>query len=287
MDDNNTERVNVRELDFNESVKTYVNKAKPVVYILTPCFGGLCYVNYVNCLLLTKEIFNKFDIELHILFCKGDSLVSRARNNLVAKAMNDEKMTHMMFIDNDITWDPIDIIKLLLAEKSLVGGIYPLKTYNFNKIVPTDTNTNPIENFLKSSQFIDPATPATDIIQMRMLKYNVNHISNEVKIVKNLTQVKHIATGFMMIQRNVIEELSNAYPETKYTDDISYLTEEENKYAYALFDCGVVDNHYLSEDWMFCTRWTKQKNDIWIDITINLTHTGTHDFKGCFISTLM
>ena len=287
MDDNNTERVNVRELDFNESVKTYVNKAKPVVYILTPCFGGLCYVNYVNCLLLTKEIFNKFDIELHILFCKGDSLVSRARNNLVAKAMNDEKMTHMMFIDNDITWDPIDIIKLLLAEKSLVGGIYPLKTYNFNKIVPTDTNTNPIENFLKSSQFIDPATPATDIIQMRMLKYNVNHISNEVKIVKNLTQVKHIATGFMMIQRNVIEELSNAYPETKYTDDISYLTEEENKYAYALFDCGVVDNHYLSEDWMFCTRWTNQKNDIWIDITINLTHTGTHDFKGCFISTLM
>jgi hypothetical protein len=287
MDDNNTERVNVRELDFNESVKTYVNKVKPVVYILTPCFGGLCYVNYVNCLLLTKELFNKFDIELHILFCKGDSLVSRARNNLVAKAMNDEKMTHMMFIDNDITWDPIDIIKLLLAEKSLVGGIYPLKTYNFNKIVPTDTNPNPIENFLKSSQFIDAETPATDIIQMRMLKYNVNHISNEVKIVKNLTQVRHIATGFMMIQRNVIEELSNAYPETKYTDDISYLTEEENKYAYALFDCGVVDNHYLSEDWMFCTRWTKQKNDIWIDITINLTHTGTHDFKGCFISTLM
>jgi len=287
MNDNNTERVNVRELDFNESVKTYVNKVKPVVYILTPCFGGLCYVNYVNCLLLTKELFNKFDIELHILFCKGDSLVSRARNNLVAKAMNDEKMTHMMFIDNDITWDPIDIIKLLLAEKSLVGGIYPLKTYNFNKIVPTDTNPNPIENFLKSSQFIDAETPATDIIQMRMLKYNVNHISNEVKIVKNLTQVRHIATGFMMIQRNVIEELSNAYPETKYTDDISYLTEEENKYAYALFDCGVVDNHYLSEDWMFCTRWTKQKNDIWIDITINLTHTGTHDFKGCFISTLM
>ena len=229
MDDNNTERVNVRELDFNESVKTYVNKVKPVVYILTPCFGGLCYVNYVNCLLLTKELFNKFDIELHILFCKGDSLVSRARNNLVAKAMNDEKMTHMMFIDNDITWDPIDIIKLLLAEKSLVGGIYPLKTYNFNKIVPTDTNPNPIENFLKSSQFIDAETPATDIIQMRMLKYNVNHISNEVKIVKNLTQVRHIATGFMMIQRNVIEELSNAYPETKYTDDISYLTEEENK----------------------------------------------------------
>jgi hypothetical protein len=91
----------------------------------------------------------------------------------------------------------------------------------------------------------------------------------------------------MMIQRNVIEKLCEAHPETKYTDDINFLNSEENKFAYALFDCGVVDNHYLSEDWMFCTRWTKLDNEIWIDITINLTHTGIHDFKGCFMSTLV
>jgi len=122
---------------------------------------------------------------------------------------------------------------------------------------------------------------------MNLLRYNVNYISNHIKIERNLTQVKHIATGFMMIQRSVIEKMSNAYASTKYTDDVSFLIPEENKFAYALFDCGVVDDHYLSEDWMFCNRWSTLGGELWIDVTINLTHTGIHDFAGCFMSSLI
>jgi hypothetical protein len=175
----------------------------------------------------------------------------------------------------------------MIADKSLVGGIYPLKTYDFNKLVPTNNNVDPIQQMIikKNSSRLS-SVPDLYTIQMNLLKYNVNHSSKEIRVIKNLTKVRHIATGFMMIQRNVIKKLCEAHPETKYTDDISYLSPDENKFAYALFDCGVVDNHYLSEDWMFCTRWTNLNNEIWVDITINLTHTGIHDFKGCFMSTL-
>jgi hypothetical protein len=120
-----------------------------------------------------------------------------------------------------------------------------------------------------------------------MLKYNVNYVSKIVTIENNLTKVKHIATGFMLMQRNAIEKMYTYYPETKYTDDVNFLTTDENKYAYALFDCGVVDDHYLSEDWMFCNRWSSNGGDLWIDITINLTHTGIHDFKGCYMSSIL
>ena len=279
--------ITTTELDFTNIVNDYVEKVNPVVYILTPCFGSVCFVNYIYCLLQTKEMFQQFKIDLQILFCKSDSLITRARNNLVAKAMNDPSMTHMMFIDNDITWNPVDILKLMLADKPLVGGIYPLKTYDFNKIVPTVNNVDPIQQIItkKNSSRLSNV-PDVDTIQMNLLKYNVNHSANEIRVINNLTKVKHIATGFMMIQRNVIEKMCEAHPETKYTDDISFLNSEENKFAYALFDCGVVDKHYLSEDWMFCTRWTNLSKEIWVDITINLTHTGIHDFKGCFMSTL-
>jgi hypothetical protein len=236
----------------------------------------------------TKELFQQFNIQLQVLFCKSDSLVTRARNNLIAKAMSNPDMTHMIFIDNDITWDPIDIIKLLIADKSIVGGVYPLKTYNFDKIVPTDKNPNPIQSIIdrkNSSQLTN--LPNVDTIQMNLLKYNVNYISKNIEVIKNLTQVKHVATGFMMIQRNVIEKMAEVYPSTKYTDDVNFLLPEENKYAYALFDCGVVDDHYLSEDWMFCNRWTTMTGKIWIDVSINLTHTGIHDFKGCYMSSLV
>ena len=284
----NQSSIKTTEYDLKTIIDEYIDKAKPVVYILTPCFGSVCFVNYVSCLMQTKELFQNFGIKLHVLFCKSDSLVSRARNNLVAKAMNDPEMTHIFFIDNDITWDPFDIIKLLIADKPIIGGIYPLKTYNFNRIVPTEQNPNPVQRIIdtKNASQLSKINNQ-DAIQMNMLRYNVNYISNQIKIEKNLTQVKHIATGFMMIQRSVIEKMSNAYASTKYTDDVNFLIPEENKFAYALFDCGVVDDHYLSEDWMFCNRWSTLGGELWIDITINLTHTGIHDFAGCYMSSLI
>ena len=90
----------------------------------------------------------------------------------------------------------------------------------------------------------------------------------------------------MMIKRGVIENMSLAYPETKYSDDVGFLKEDENNFAFALFDCGVEDGHYLSEDWMLCHRWKKMNEDVYIDVSINLVHTGMEDYSGSFLTSL-
>jgi hypothetical protein len=276
---------------FEEIVRNYVETKKPHVHILTPCFGSVCFVNYVHCLITTMETFRRYGIGVSVDFCKNDSLVSRARNNLVARAMNNPAMTNIMFIDNDITWDPIDVIKLLISDKQLVGGIYPLKHYNWNNLMHDKRNPNSdniVKDWIKNksqSQFKNIISDE-NMIQYKMLSYNVNYLNTTIQVENNLTQVKHLATGFMMFQRNVIDSLSKAFPSTKYTDDVSFLKPEENKYAYALFDCGVEDDHYYSEDWMFCHRWTKLGGSVYIDVTINLTHTGIEDYRGSLIGSL-
>lgn len=277
-----------KNINIYEILDEYTNKISPVIYILTPCFGSVCFVNYIECLMKTKELCRELGIRLEVLFCKSDSLVTRARNNLIAKAMSDPEMTHILFIDNDITWVPTDILKLLIADKSIIGGIYPIKKYNLDKLIPTEEQPNQVQDMInvKNNSHLHEINDK-DAIEMNLLTYNVNYNTKEVKIKNNLTQVKHVATGFMMMQRNVIEKMIKSYSSTKYTDDINFLIKEENKYAYALFDCGVVDDHYLSEDWMFCNRWTLLEGEIWIDVSINLTHTGIHDFKGCYISSLL
>ena len=277
---------------FDEKIREYVNKFKPVIYILTPCFASLCYVSYVHCLMNTVEVFRKYGIELNIEFCRNDSLVSRARNNLVAKAMANTRMTHIMFIDNDISWDPIDILKLLIANKHLVGGIYPLKNYNWQDIVKDKKNpynSNIVQSLINKknqSQFKDMISDES-MVQYNLLRYNVNYLENTLSIDQNLAKIKHLATGFMMIQRTVIEKMHKAFPSTKYTDDVNFLHGDENNYAYALFDCGVEEGHYFSEDWLFCHRWTKMGGSIWMDVSISLTHTGIEDYKGCYISSLL
>jgi len=242
----------------------------------------------------TKEIFQQYGIEIHTEFCKNDSLVSRARNNLVARAMSNPNTTHILFIDNDITWDPMDIMKLLIADKNLVGGVYPLKNYNWGELLvdkndPDNPNPNVIQKWIENknnSQFKDIISNE-NLIRNKLVRYNINYLESVLKIEQNLARVKHLATGFMMFKRGVIENMSKAFPSTKYVDDVSFLKPHENEFAYALFDCGVEEGHYFSEDWLFCHRWTKMGGSIWIDVTINLTHTGVEDYSGSYLTSII
>jgi hypothetical protein len=278
--------------DFEKQIISFFQKNDVKLYILTPCFASLCYVNYVYCLMSTIELFRRFNIKLKIEFCKNDSLVSRARNNLIARGMTDKEATHFLFIDNDITWDPVDILKLLMADKDLVGGIYPLKNYDWEKLVKDTANpynSNVIQTMLKRKNESQLSGIVTDsaMIQHNLLRYNINYLGQYLEINNNLAKVKHLATGFMMIKRSLLTNMMKAFPSTKYTDDINFLRPNENEMAYALFDCGVEDGHYYSEDWMFCDRWSKMGGEIYVDVSINLTHTGIEDYKGCYVSTII
>ena len=277
---------------FEQQIRQFLQRNKTKLYILTPCFASLCYVNYVHCLMATIELFRQFGIPLKIEFCKNDSLVSRARNNLIARAMTDPECTHILFIDNDISWDPVDILKLLVAEKDLVGGIYPLKNYDWEKLVKDPQNpynSNIVQSLIQKKNASQLAGLLSDsaMVQHNLLRYNVNYMGPYLEITNNIAKVKHLPTGFMMIRRKVLTAMMKAFPSTKYTDDVSFLKPEENAMAYALFDCGVEEGHYFSEDWLFCDRWTKMGGEVFIDVSINLTHTGIEDYRGCYISTII
>lgn len=289
-------RYQIEEIDSEEitpanqgipqNVIDYINKTKPHLIILTPCYNSSMYVTYTESLLQTMFMCKDLGINATVHFCRNDSLVSRARNNLIAKAMSIPTATHFLFIDADITWSPFDILKLLVADKHIVGGIYPIKNYEFDKLAANPNAVNDIFARKNKSQLKD-AFSNKEYLQTNMVRYNINYVSNMLEIENNLTKVKHLATGFMLIKRSVIEVMSKAFPQTKYVDDVNFLSGKENDFAYALFDCGVEDNHYLSEDWMFCRRWQKMGGSVYADITINLDHTGVETYKGSFISSLM
>jgi hypothetical protein len=273
--------------DLIGRIKEYASKNNVCLAILTPCYGGQCQVSYVTSLLNTMVLFSQIGVKLRIEFCRNDSLVSRARNNLIAKVMADPQVTHMLFIDGDITWSPHDILKLILSEKGLVGGVYPIKNYEWAKLVVPGKNVVKEWIDAKNSSQLKGNVSDVDIIQQKLVRYNLNYLSNTLEIHNNITKLKHLATGFMMIRRETIEKMSRAFPSTKYTDDVGFLVGDENRWAYALFDCGVEDDHYCSEDWLFCSRWTKMGGEVFADVTINLNHCGIEEFKGSYISSLV
>lgn len=273
MADNSTTNIIIDNTtnNTNPDIVKILNDIKPYVYILTPCYGSVCYTQYMTSLIKTIQVFDTLKIRYRCEFTQSESLISRARNNLIAKAMTDKETTHMLFIDSDIMWNPIEIIKLLIRDHDLCGGIYPFKKHNFENL----KNVENIENCNETD------------LKKKTIKFNFNPVnSNNVQITRSCMEIKHLATGFMMIKRNVIESLQKAYPSTKYIDDIGFLNKEEEKNAFALFDTSVEYGHYLSEDWLFCERWKSIGGQIFADVTIELGHIGTDIFNGKIIDSL-
>lgn len=247
-------------------------KERAQLHILTPCYGGMVNTTFVACFLRTQELLSELGVSVKLELLPNESLITRARNTLVAKAMSDARMTHVIFIDSDIVWEPHDVVKLLMSGKDVVGGVYPKKGYLWDAL-----KEDSMQNI---KQMVPPDMDPLVFLRTHLVSYNWN-LNNASNYVENgCMEVKHLATGFLMITRHAFLTLMKQHPETKYTDDVGHLIGEQNAFAYSLFDCAIVEDHYYSEDWLFCKRWTDAGGKVYADITIPLIHIGPEAYLG-------
>lgn len=215
---------------------------KSFVAICTPCYGGQVmekhYVSMISYTIACMKNNMTFSVET----MANESLVTRARNNLVAKMMSNPKATHLMFIDADVGFDPESVYKLIAHNKDVVGGIYPKKTFE------PDYVFNPSEGAQRDG---------------------------------DLLEVDDIGTGFLLIKREVIQKMFDSFPDLKYRNSIN-IDNEAEPFMYALFDTLIdkKTDTYLSEDYTFCQRWRELGGKIYADTSIPLSHTGYYSFQG-------
>lgn len=202
-----------------------------------------------------------------------DSLISRARNQVVAKFMANDAFTHLIFIDVDLGFSHEDILKMLWHDRDIVTGAYPIKSIEWNKVV----------------DMVNKGVPA-DKLADRATRFVVNAAGkdNKVKVENGALSIYDAGTGFMTIKRSVFERMFEQYPELKYNDDTGSLTPEERNHSYALFNSYVDDDgRFLSEDYGFCRYWQKMGGEVWVDPSIELMHLGRFEYKGSMIEWLM
>ena len=206
-----------------------------------PCFGGMLSTDTFHAMLDFTGFWSKCGLTWSVETLSNESLVTRARNILVAKMMARKEATHLMFIDADIGFHTSDVIRLLAHDVDVVAGLYPKKSY-------------PIE-------------------------YVLNTLPDQLSRSAEIAEVVEIGTGFMMIKRAVIEKMFEAYPQY-HCPTMGELPERERPHTYALFDTEIVNSNYLSEDYAFCRRWRAIGGRIYADTRIQLSHSGFHTFQG-------
>lgn len=242
--------------------------------IATPCYGGSVYEGYLRSLLDLQKTLLQLNIKHTIYTIGNESLITRARNSIVALFLGNKDLTHLLFIDSDITFSAQSIIRFLKFRKPVVGGAYPKKHVDFN--------------FTKHHLKKNPDMSNEEVLA-KSLHYAVNVIAESnsdqksAQIYDGFVKVNNIATGFLLIQKEVIQELIKNFPDEKYENDCEgYDSPQTKNNFYTFFDTMVhpVSKRYLSEDYAFSQKWLDIGGEIWLDLLCPLTHTGTFNFKG-------
>lgn len=243
--------------------------------IMTPSHDGKYFHNYTISLLNLVSAAPQLGLNLQISLTRGESLITRARNNCVAAFLANKAWTHLFFIDSDIGFSPMAVKRLLLADRDIVGGVYPIKRENW----PEDG----LSATMTQAQFEAVYTSYT---------VNVNQVDeqDEVRLsvdADGFMEVDEAPTGFMMIKRQVFERMMTAYPDLQYRSDSDY--SEDLGFHYRFFDCSVdpQSRRYLSEDYHFCHLWKKLGGKLFVDTQSNLSHQGTKLYQGAFAESLI
>ena len=235
------------------------------VMIATPCFGGLLTQGYVESIIKLIHYAGQHGFEVRLALLGHDALITRSRNTLVSAFLDLPRMTHLMFIDADIAFEPEAVGRLLAFDEDLVGGVYPLKVTDWSN-----------------------SGPRQDLYGETAAQASLNYVGTfcegaALEQRDGFATGVYAGTGFMLIRRPVLERLAEAHPELRYTAMHVYpRPTRPSERQYALFECMIEPDTgiYLSEDYAFCRRWLELGGKIWLDTQSRLTHIGAHNFVG-------
>lgn len=242
--------------------------------IAMPCYDQqmteVTFMSMMRTAMMFKDIGLKFSIATI-----SDSLINRARNNMVAKFLAHPEFTHLLFVDVDLGFQPEDILKLLWHNKRIITGSYPIKDIMWEKV----------------SENVKRGIPSEQLLE-RSLRFVVNAVkdaeNSTVAVENGAIEIYDAGTGFMLIERSVFLEMIEAYPHLKYIDDTGSLDDEEKNWTYAFFNSYVEPekNRFLSEDYGFCRYWQDIGGKVWVDPSIEMTHLGRLKYKGTMLTFL-
>jgi hypothetical protein len=246
------------------------------IFIATPCYGGQLGEPYFRSMIKLAILCNKYNIQYTISTLANESLITRGRNTLVSFFMENPQATHLFFIDADVEFNAEDVLRMVAYDKPIIVGAYPKKALNWTSIINAARNPE-----LEETEDTIEGHSSNYVVNFDFIKNDKGENTPQVQIEDNLVKLKDAGTGFMCIQKPVIQKMFDAHPEFKYVNDINVDMKFE-PFMYALFDTMIDPDsrRYLSEDYMFCRTWQNMGGEVYLDPRTALNHVGHYTFRG-------
>lgn len=244
---------------------------QPHIFVATPMYGGLAHSRYMESILMLANACRENGINITFSFMGNESLITRARNALAHGFMT-TSCTHLFFVDADIGFRPIDVIRMIKADKDIIAGVYPKKDINWPAVGAAARNGVPDNELFKHT--------GDFVINVENAPPGGFTVPTDQPF-----SVANAGTGLMLIKRRVFEVLKDRVP--SYINNMTMQNQSlkvKNDRIAEYFATSIDPDHnvLLSEDYHFCRIWRQAGGEVFIAPWADLTHNGTYEFSGHF-----
>lgn len=247
---------------------------KPVrILIAVPSFRGTVMVYTLQSLMGTVAMFAEFGIQSE--FINVDSAeIAQARNTIATFAWRQENFSHLLFVDDDMSFEPEAVMDLLRAGKPIVGCICPKRYLHVDRIWEAGRAGLSLEQAkAEGADFVTKLPP-----------------SGTLKVADGLAEVEGIGMGITLIRRDVLTTMVDRGLVTKRRIHTGEEFDSfKNSFTWGFFDYTPSDDgeFLLSEDLSFCQRWKRGcGGEIWATVDRQIGHIGNYIYTGRYIDRL-
>jgi hypothetical protein len=217
------------------------------VLIATPSGSGKYERLFVSALFGTIETLRQCKATVNFVEIPYCSDIALARNKIFGMFMRSDA-THLMSIDDDMGWQPQDVVRLFSHKRDYVSVAGPRKVF-----------------------------PQTFAVQNADAQGRAMPLRQEST---GLFEVSHVGMAFTLVTKNWAERMAAAHPELEFSGD-------DGRVEYGIFNPMIANRRYMSEDYAACERWRALGGKLYVDPSISLKHVGAFVWEGDWLSHLV
>jgi hypothetical protein len=228
------------------------------VLIATPVHGGQVTTHYAESLARLMVEAAKEGVKVRHAFVDS-ALVGWARNAFATAVLERPAITHMLFVDADIGFQPSAVWRMLAFDKPFVGCLYPARS-------------------------LGPDRKQHFVVADRLMRSPDGALMQDGG---GFARTERLGMGLTLLRRDVLEALSQAHPELWAPADRGYKAMGAGERVFQPFNAYTSETGLdMSEDMSFCRRWCDLGGEIWACLDEPLTHVGQMAFSGAFAESL-
>ncbi|CAG9462746.1 unnamed protein product [Pedinophyceae sp. YPF-701] len=258
------------------------------VLIATPTLDGRVQGSYMGSVLST---YRQFIVDNAVPGWTVDQVslakisnVATARAMLASYFLDNPRFKAVVFVDEDISFPPGAIERLLRSGKDVVGVPCAKKHVSWANV------KHAVESgWVQQGESWEPMAYEFALQPLQDGQRDLPNgwfYAHRTPDENGFLQISRLGTAMLMIRRHVIERMMEAYAhEVGYNGGqrpgepppvanlfMTYVEEPEGSPPGTRL--------HVPEDYAFCERWKRLGGTIWVDTKSHITHTGYYDFRG-------